>query len=382
MKTDVVGAVLLCLLGCSALPAAPPLPTEHLTVEQLGPRNPHWVYAVDEAFYNEIDSRVHLFDGDTYRRLGQIDTGFNPGVNLSPDGATTVVATTYFARGSHGTRTDVVEFIDNSTLGLNGEIVLPPKHANTLLTNYNIAYSTDSRFLYVSYVTPASSFGVLDPAQKTVLGEIDTAGCVLVIPWGPNRVSSICESGRLLTVTLDADGLEASRALSEPFFDPDTDPIFVQGVPTADGDLFLSFLGQVHEVDLSGAQPAFHKPWSIVSAAEAQQHWRPGGQTVAALNRRLGRLYVPMHRGGEGTHKDGGTEIWVFDVKTHERVARWPLAARKLDPVIAIQVSQDAAPIVFAATTKSDIAVFDALDGRLRHVEKRLGQTVWFFLNP
>jgi methylamine dehydrogenase heavy chain len=63
-------------------------------------------------------------------------------------------------------------------------------------------------------------------------------------------------------------------------------------------------------------------------------------------------------------------------------VARWPLAARKLDPVIAIQVSQDAAPIVFAATAKSDIAVFDALDGRLRHVEKRLGQTVWFFLNP
>jgi len=223
---------------------------------------------------------------------------------------------------------------------------------------------------------------VLDPAQKSVLGEIDTAGCVLVIPWGPNRVSSICESGRLLTVTLDADGHEASRALSEPFFDPDADPIFVQGVPTADGDLFLSFLGQVHEVDLSGAQPAFRKPWSIVSAAEAQQHWRPGGQTVAALNRRLGRLYVPMHRGGEGTHKDGGTEIWVFDVKTHERVARWPLAARKLDPVIAIQVSQDAAPIVFAATAKSDIAVFDALDGRLRHVEKRLGQTVWFFLNP
>ncbi len=39
--------------------------------------------------------------------------------------------------------------------------------------------------------------------------EIDTAGCVLVIPSGPNRVSSICESGRLLTVTLDAEGHES-----------------------------------------------------------------------------------------------------------------------------------------------------------------------------
>ncbi len=382
MRTHLVGAALLCLLGCSALSAATPLPEEHLTVEQLGPAHPHWIYAVDEAFFNEIDARVHLFDGDTYRRLGQIDIGFNPGVNLSPDRGTTAVATTYFTRGAHGARTDVVEFYDNATLGLSGEIVLPPKRANTLLTNFNLGYSSDSRFLYVSYITPASSFGVLDPAKKSVLGEIDTAGCVLVIPWGPNRVSSLCESGRLLSVTLDADGREASRSLSEPFFNPDTDPIFVQGVPTRDGVLFLSFLGQVHEVDLSGAQPAFRASWSIVSPADAREHWRPGGQTVAALNRSLGRLYVPMHRGGEGSHKEGGTEIWVFDIRSHQRLARWALAAHRIDPVIAIQVSQDESPIVFAATEKSDVAVFDALNGHLRHIERHLGQTVWFFLNP
>ena len=101
--------------------------------------------------------------------------------------------------------------------------------------NFNVAYSADSHFLYVAYITPAASFGVLDPARNTVLSEIDTAGCVLVIPSGPNRVSSVCESGRLLTVTLNPQGQEASRALSEPFFNPDTDPVFVQGVPTANG---------------------------------------------------------------------------------------------------------------------------------------------------
>jgi methylamine dehydrogenase heavy chain len=52
-----------------------------------------------------------------------------------------------------------------------------------------------------------------------------------VIPSGPNRVSSICESGRLLTVTLDPDGHEASRSMSEAFFNPDQDPIFAQGIP-------------------------------------------------------------------------------------------------------------------------------------------------------
>jgi methylamine dehydrogenase heavy chain len=71
----------------------------------------------------------------------------------------------------------------------------------------------------------------------------------------------------------------------------------------------------------------------------------------------------------------------VFDLKSHQRIARWPLAP-KIDPVIAIQVSQDDAPIVFAATDKSDVAVFDALTGHLRHLERHLGQTAWFFLNP
>jgi methylamine dehydrogenase heavy chain len=381
MKTSLLRATLLSLATCTPLLAAPPLPAEHLTVASLPPNNPHRIYVLDDAFLNEIDARVHLFDGDTYRRLGQIDAGFNPAFNLSPDGRTTVVGTTYFSRGSHGTRTDVVEFTDNTTLSTTREIVLPSKRAMTLPTYFNVAYSADSRFLYVSYITPAASFGVLDPAKSTVLDEIDTAGCVMVIPSGPNRVSSFCESGRLLTVTLDAQGHEASRALSDAFFNPDIDPVFVQGVPMTDGYAFLSFLGEVREVDFSGAQPAFHKPWSLVSAAE-KGHWRPGGTQVGAIHRHLGKLFVPMHRGGEGTHKEGGTEIWVFDMKTHRRVARWPVTPLKLSPVLAVQVSQDDAPILFAATDHSDVAVFDALTGQLRHVEKQLGQTPWVLLNP
>jgi len=50
-------------------PQPPPLPAEHLTVATVGPKSPHWVYVVDYAFNNEIDSRVYLFDGDTYRRI-------------------------------------------------------------------------------------------------------------------------------------------------------------------------------------------------------------------------------------------------------------------------------------------------------------------------
>ena len=89
-----------------------------------------------------------------------------------------------------------------------------------------------------------------------------------------------------------------------------------------------------------------------------------------------------MHKGGEGTHKDGGTEIWVFDLASHQRVARWPVQPLGLAPLVAIQVSQDAAPLLFAATAAADVAVLDARSGQLRHVEKHLGQTPWMLLNP
>jgi methylamine dehydrogenase heavy chain len=88
-----------------------------------------------------------------------------------------------------------------------------------------------------------------------------------------------------------------------------------------------------------------------------------------------------MHKGGEGSHKDGGTEIWVFDVASHRRLARWPVHPAGLAPVLVVQVSQDRTPLLFAATD-TDLAVFDALDGRLRHIERHLGQTLWMLLTP
>jgi methylamine dehydrogenase heavy chain len=383
ITVSVLQAILALGAPVAALSVAPPPPLqpETLTVARIAPKSPHWVYVLDYALNNEIDSRVYLFDGDTYRRMGQIDTGFSPGVSLSPDGKTTAVATTYFARGGHGTRTDVVEFNDNTTLGKTGEIVIPPKHAQSLMTLFTVNYSSDGRFVYVPYLTPAASFGVLDPAKKTVLSEIDTAGCTLVMPWGPNRVSSICESGRLLTIILNAQGHESSRTTSDVFFDPDKDPVFVQAVPLTDGYAYISFLGEVHEVNVTQPKAQIRAAWSLVSPVEKGK-WRPGGVQIGALHRTSSRLYVPMHQGGDGSHKVGGSEIWVFDLKSHQRTARWPVDVKATGPVVAVQVSQDAAPLLFAATENADLLIFDALTGQLKHNEKKLGQTPSLLLNP
>jgi methylamine dehydrogenase heavy chain len=375
-----VPSLLVALAAPAAPPVRPPLPAEHLDVATLPPASAHRIYIVDEAINNYTSARIRLYDGDSYRSLGQIDAGFVPGFAISPDGKTTAVATTYFSRGGHGTRSDVVEFTDNATLEIVREVVLPAKRAQTLPTEFNTAYSPDQRLLYIANLTPAASFTVVDVARAAVLSEIDTSGCVLVIPSGPRQVSSLCENGRLLTVTVGEDGREVARAQSAQFFDADSDPIFVQGVPTAGGVLFLSFLGDVHEVLFKEGKPSFATPWPLVTAKE-RGHWRPGGQQVAALHARSGRIYVPMHRGGAGSHKAGGTEIWVYDRATRKRLARWPIPAATR-PVLAVQVSQDEHPLLSALTDSSDLLLLDATSGRLRHVQMKVGESCWYLLNP
>ena len=49
---------------------------------------------------------------------------------------------------------------------------------------------------------------------------------------------------------------------------------------------------------------------------------------------------------------------------------------------VAVQVSQDPAPLLFVATDKSHVLILDAQTGKLQHDEKNLGQTPQLMLNP
>lgn len=354
---------------------------EDLTIAKMPAYSPHQLFVVDVNFGSMTDARVHVLDAENDRYLGQIDAGFSPGVAISPDHKTTYVATTYFSRGSHGARTDVVETTDNATLQVSGELVVPSKHAQTVPTPYSTVLSNDGKWLYVANITPATSVTVINTAAHKVTAEIDTDGCVLAYPSGNDRFTSLCESGKALTVVLDANGKEKSRKLSEPFIDVAKDPVFVNAVRSGNTYWFTSFNGSVHSADFTGASPVYGAPWKLVTAQEAAAGWRPGGLQQTALHAGTQRLFVAMHQGADGSHKDPASEIWVFDMKAHKRIARWKLADQKIDPLLSIQVSADAHPLFYGITTNSDVVVLDATTGKFKHLDKQVGSTSSLLLN-
>jgi methylamine dehydrogenase heavy chain len=71
--------------------------------------------------------------------------------------------------------------------------------------------------------------------------------------------------------------------------------------------------------------------------------WRPGGSHLAAWHKASGRLFVLMHAGTHWTHQQDGTEVWVFDIAAHKRVARFALQR----PGSSIAVTQDSEPLLF-----------------------------------
>jgi methylamine dehydrogenase heavy chain len=209
----------------------------------------------------------------------------------------------------------------------------------------------------------------------------------------------LCGNGALLLVSLDENGHELGKLRSEPFFDPERDPVTEKAVRWGDRWLFVSFEGEVHPVDLSGAEPRFEPTWSLFSAADREDSWRIGGTRHLAVHQASGRLYSLVHQGGPDTHKEAGSEIWVYDLASHDRLQRievasagvtfmgvplelgrdwiWPfdrlasgllsMLARGADEVL---VSQDDEPLLVTTSEGSGgLALYDARSGEfLRRV--------------
>ncbi len=325
----------------------------------LPPSNGHRVFELDTPSAHDVDGKIHVMDGDTFRTLGEVPNGFFGAMSVSRDGATLFSATTYFSRGDHGARTDVVEFYGTRSLALEGEVVLPPKRVQATGYAVYLPDSAHGAYLFVQNATPASSVTVVDVAHRRVLGEFPTAGCfgVYPSPLVEGRFSSLCGDGAAVTVDFAAEGRETGRHRSAKFFDPEGDAVFVSGVAAGGKTLFVTFLGHALTVDFSGPAAAADEAWPLVTGADVAAGWRPGGFQLLAYSEATGQAYVTMHAHGvEGSHKQGADAIWRVDLASHAVRARGPGGGAAF-----VVVSGGAHPVVF--TSNLDTGVQTRLDG-------------------
>jgi methylamine dehydrogenase heavy chain len=390
MRSRVAGLVLALLVAPTPLRAADP-PERNLTLPAEA--GAHWLWVGDVLL-----ERAALFDGDTGRFLGQIPAG--KGIvapHRSRDGRELYMAETYYARGTRGARTDLVSVTDARTLAPLAEIEIPGKRSEHTSWIGGSALADEGRFLAVFNLNPATSLSVVDVAERRFTGEVQLPGCGLVFAAGERRFFSLCADGTARVVTVDAEGGNPGVASTARFFDAQADPLIEKGARQGDAWHFVSYRGVLHTIDVAGAELAFGESWPLLTDAELADGWRIGGPQNLALHAPTGRLFALVNQGGDDSHKAPGKVVWVWDLAKRARVQqlelRSPTASFVLeqvsgapggtldwllqrllpnDGVERIVVTQDAAPLLFAATGfPSTLAVYDATTGaHLRDVRE------------
>lgn len=372
---------LILLMLVASRPGFAELPPDRLSAKALPTlANPHWVYVVDIVFNHMTDGKIILVDGDTQNVLGMMNTGMSAGLAVAPDKRELYVSETYYSHGTRGERIELVTIYSPSELKPVAEIPIPPKRLLSVNMPYGTILTADGRFLLVFNFTPATSVSVVDVKSRKFVGEVATPGCSLIYPAAKgHRFSMLCSDGRMLTVALDDSGKPVSQKKSDkPLLDADRDSVNVLPGRTRDRFYFVSFLGMVHAVDVSGEEPRFEQPWSLLTEADKAESWRPGGWQYTAANERLNYLYVAMHKGGEGSHKEPGTEIWVFDLKAKKRVNRIALKT----PVTGLLTSTDDKPLLYGIGADNNLQVFDAASGAPLGGVQGFADTPIFMVNP
>ena len=338
-------------------PTLPEIEADPLTVETLGAPGPHWIWLNDGLL-----PATRLFDAGTGRMLGMFSTSSSTSaIEWNVGRGEVVNAAAYYSRGTFGDRTDVVQIRSLTTLLPVGEVVLPPslpKIANGYPLRAYSGLLDGGRFMTVYNFNPVMSVSVVDVAARTYAGEILTAGCGLVMPTSADSFLQLCGDGTVQRVRLDAKGKEADRARTEPFFDAENDPLMDRPARAGDTWWFNTYSGKIYSI--SGSTLAISEPWNVQGSDAADAGWRPGGRMPLAMHRAQGKLFVLMHEGGMDTHEDPGSQVWVFDVKSGKRVARFTLAGA----AVSIDVSQDAEPLLYAINAETNaLDVYSATDG-------------------
>ncbi|HVC00871.1 MAG TPA: amine dehydrogenase large subunit [Steroidobacteraceae bacterium] len=316
----ILGALICRPLG-AAQRFADPLPPETIPdVATLPAKYPTgWVfldYASERIEIRNVGSDARTVKGDVQAR--------DSTTLLVPDDRPEFyTADTVWSRYTRGTRTDYITVYDNRTLDPIGEIVLPGAKRALITAMQGMFEFTDHQHMGLVFnFTPASSVTVVDLLARKVLSSVDIPGCMLIFPSGERGFSTLCSSGTMLSVKLDAHGRAIGHAETKPFNHLGHNPLFTASTLIGGVRYFVTMRGDVQPIDMRSAYAKVLPGWPLVSAAEKAAHWRPSGWQLLASDG-IRDLYVLMQsHAHEGTQKDAANEIWVYDVATRTRIRR------------------------------------------------------------
>jgi methylamine dehydrogenase heavy chain len=311
----------LSLVLCAAADFPNPLPTETAQRVETLPAQ----YPTGWAFLNYSSDRIELRNvgSDTREVKGQLQAHDSATLLVADKRPEIYVADTVWSRGQRGTRTDFITVYDKQSFNPVGEIVLPGGKRGLITAMEGMfAFTDDQRMGLVFDFTPASSVTIVDLVKRTVLGDVEIPGCSLIYPSGARGFSTLCSSGSLLSIRLDANGAVAGRSESKVFNPLDTDPLFTASAGIAGVRYFPSLHGRIQPIDMKTDDIKILPDWPLVPPADAAGNWRPSGwQLIGSDDQKL--LYVIMQADAqEGTHKDPGGEVWVFNAASKSRVRR------------------------------------------------------------
>lgn len=363
----------LVLLGVGTAAHAEVQTERMYQIESLPEQYPaHWIIAQDAAFFHMSDGKFIVLDADSdethARYKGMLNGSQIAQFAQAETRAEMYVVQTFYSHGHRGDRSDVLTVHDKRSLLPLADIEIPPKRASILPTPYALQLVDDEKLALIFNFTPGSSVSVVDLVERRFLAEVPIPGCALVYATGVRGFSSLCGDGTFYSVTLDDAGGIGSSTRTESFFDADDDPLFEKPAILARAAQFITFKGRVFPVDFSDEAPQVGAPWSLVD--DEPGDWRPGGLTPAVMS--AGRMmYVLMHADGRAdTHKDPGTEVWVFDPGKKQRVRRIELDT----PAVSVELTRDEDPLLVVTTIEMTLDVYDAGEGKRLRTISDFGQ--------
>lgn len=339
----------------------------------------HWMIIQDGAFFHMNNGKYIVVDADSDDPAGRIkgmfDGSFISQFHQADSRPEMYVSETFYSRGTRGVRTDVLTIWDKQTLSPVDEVIMPPKRLSGMPNNYSVQLVDDEKIALVYNFTPATSVSVIDIVNREFLGEVPTPGCSLVYPMAGRAFASICTDGSMMSIQLDENGAQASSARTEVFFDANNDPLMEKAAMVDGVAYFPTFLGRMVPVDMNGETLAVGDPWSLIGDEEGG--WRPGGIAVTGTDAD-GHIYVLMHPDGyEGSHKDPGTEVWVFDPESQERVDRIELQL----PAISIGLTRDDDPLMATTNINLEVDIYNVESGDYLRTLSGIGAETPFLLH-